>query len=95
MTVKDEVFTVKFKVVLTPESLGVKLQELKTDTGIGPGNALESKKLARELMDTPEKSIVGRLVTANTELGYSLVDDLSASSDDKMCETRFKKCQSS
>ena len=89
MACKDDVFTVKYKPVLSKELLGEKLLSLKNDVATCVSDA-DAKRVAKKMMDSDTKTLTGRLITANTELGYSLVDDLGGSPDDKTKLTRYR-----
>jgi len=77
-----DVFTVTFKPVLSVDLLAEQLQKVDEEA--------DKKKWAKKLMDCETKKISGRLIKANNELGYSLIDDLGNTEPGQEKETRYR-----
>lgn len=88
MACKDEVFTVTFKPVLSVERLAESIQSVPTELWVERNAKALAKRILNE--ETESKTLTGRLVTANTELGYSLIDSLGDTPMDETCPVRFR-----
>lgn len=78
MSVHDDVFTVKFMVNFSREKLAAELQAIQND--MSNMSALAStrdyNRLADRMLASSERTVIGRLVSSDAALGYSLIDDL-------------------
>lgn len=90
MKCKDDVFKVVFRPVLKEESLFTQLKavqqelkEAKTDAAL--------KKIAKKILEVPERTLRARLMEPNTILGYSTVDDLDEVDKDNPRKVKFKQ----
>jgi hypothetical protein len=80
---KDDAFKVVFRPVLSQESLFNRLKEMQQELKEAKTDAA-LKKIAKKLLEVPEKTLRARLMEANTVLGYSLVDDLDQTDPQKV-----------
>lgn len=80
---KDDVFKVVFRPVLTQELLATRLKEVVNELAKAKTDAAY-KKVAKQLLEVPEKTLRARLISPNTVLGYSLVDDLEQTDPQKV-----------
>jgi hypothetical protein len=80
---KDNVFKLVYRPVLDAERLAQRMQELETEIAEAKNDSAR-KKVAKKLLEVPEKTIKGRLINANNCLGHSLVDDLDQTDTQKV-----------
>ena len=80
---KDDVFKVVFRPVLSQETLAAQLKEMSGEIAQAKTDAAY-KKIAKKILEIPEKTIKARLISPNTVLGYSLVDDLDQKDPQKV-----------
>jgi hypothetical protein len=80
---KDDVFKVVFRPVLSAEALAARMLELQQEIADADTEA-KRRRVAKKLLEVPEKTIKGRLIHANNSLGYSLVDDLDQPDSQKV-----------
>lgn len=82
-TCKDHVFKVVFRPVVSAESVFTQLKEIQKEV-VDAKSDTDLKRLAKKIVDLPEKTLKGRLIEPNTVLGYSLVDDLDQTDPQKV-----------
>ena len=75
MKCKDDIFKVVFRPVLKEQTLFSQLKAVHTELKEAKTDA-ELKKIAKKILEVPERTLRGRLIEGNTVLGYSKVDDL-------------------
>jgi len=78
MSVHDDVFTVKFLVNFSRDKLAAALAAAQTEVSSMSAFATprDFNRLADRMLESSERTVVGRLVSSDAALGYSLVDDL-------------------
>jgi hypothetical protein len=73
-----DVFTVTFRPVLSEDSLAQQLESHRAAVSAADSQR-DYKRVAKEILkERDATSIVGRMLQANTSLGYSLVDMLTS-----------------
>lgn len=80
---KDNVFKVVFRPVLNAETLTQRLKDLETELKAANSDA-DRRRVAKQLLEVPERTIRARLISPNTVLGHSLVDDLDQPNTQKV-----------
>lgn len=75
MDTGSHVFTVTFRPVASAENTGAQLKQLHSQIATASSDA-DFKSLAKSLLAFEPKTIRGRMLRPDSELGYSLIDDL-------------------
>lgn len=70
---------VSFMPILSADKLGEKLDEHQSDIALAAAG--ESKKIAKKIMNLDVRTMVCVIKTANSSLGYSLVDEFTVDGD--------------